>query len=136
MTDASTTSRSSSVVCRRAVGADELRDVDVDDDAALVDLVDQPRALDLVEAQAAPQRLDRPSILGDAARASVGRERGIDFRGYVAEMKRGHNVYASDLGADPLAVADLHRPVVPRRQFPYDPGVLQRSAADSGTWSC
>src|SRR4051795_7226345 len=90
-TDASTTSRSSSGVCGRAVGADEFGDVDVNVDAALLDLVNQPRALDLVEAQAAPQRLDRPSILGDAASAGVGRKRGIDFRGYVAEVKRGHD---------------------------------------------
>jgi len=77
----------------------------VDVDAAPADLVDQPRALDLVEAQAAPQRLDGPSILGDAASAGVGRERGIDFRGYVAKVKRGHDPYANELGAPLLALA-------------------------------
>lgn len=74
----------------RAVGADELGDVDVDVDAALANLVDQPRAIDLVEAEPAPQRLDRPSVLRHAASPCLGCERGVDFRGHVAEMKRGH----------------------------------------------
>jgi hypothetical protein len=79
-------------VVARAIFADQVRDVDVDRPPLSPDLLNQLRPLDLVEAEPAAQRIDRPAVLGHAAGARRSSEGSIEVLRHVAQMQGGHGL--------------------------------------------